>query len=406
MFLAAGPYFQVRFADSDWLLTNFQSGELSTFTVTNLVTMVILTKKQSGASYPGRIIMALLINMGAFTLLALSTKIFTHISPGAYFAFMLAMVFCASFACGCCQNGAFAFASSLGREEYMQGIMTGQAVAGVLPALAQIVLTLSVSDDGKEGSSGSGASNSAFAYFMTATGVSVGTLIAFLYLRKRQRRTTSFRKRQTPHLVERDDASLDEPGPLSSSAVSAVAARRYVPLTLLFRKLLPLALAVFITFLITMVFPVFTQQILSVSDPTSAGPLQRKAVFIPLAFLFWNIGDFFGRVSSGFATLRAPLVAKPYTLLILSVARVMFIPLYMGCNIDGRGGWISSDVVYLLFVQLPFGFTNGFIGSSCMMGATEWVDVDEREATGGFMGMCLVAGLAAGSLLSFVVAGA
>lgn len=39
-----------------------------------------------------------------------------------------------------------------------------------------------------------------------------------------------------------------------------------------------------------------------------------------------------------------------------------------------------------------------------MMGAGEWVDVEEREAAGGFMGLMLVAGLTVGSLLSFAVA--
>jgi len=39
-----------------------------------------------------------------------------------------------------------------------------------------------------------------------------------------------------------------------------------------------------------------------------------------------------------------------------------------------------------------------------MMGAVEWVDVDEREAAGGFMGLMLVAGLTVGSLLSFLAA--
>ena len=39
-----------------------------------------------------------------------------------------------------------------------------------------------------------------------------------------------------------------------------------------------------------------------------------------------------------------------------------------------------------------------------MMGAAGWVDVEEREAAGGFMGLMLVFGLTAGSLLSFAVA--
>ncbi|KAF1812519.1 nucleoside transporter family [Eremomyces bilateralis CBS 781.70] len=408
MFLAAGPYLQVRFADNDWLLTNFQSGELTVSTATNLGTMIILSKIQSKASYPRRIVISLLINMLVFTLLAFSTKLFLNISPSAYFGVLIVMVFFASLASGFCQNGAFAFASSFGRDEYMQAIMTGQGVAGLLPSIAQIILTLSVPDDDADETVGTGSSSAAFAYFLTATGVSLVTLIAFGYLQKRHHRIKHlrrYRKHQTRHSEDRDDLSIEEHDPLSSSIMaSSVMSRRYVPLSRLFRKLLPLALAVFTTFLITMCFPVFTQQIFSVTDPAKAGPLLQNAVFIPLGFLVWNIGDFLGRVSSGFTALRTPLVTRPYMLFVLALARVVFIPLYVSCNINGRGAWIASDAFYLLIIQLPFGFTNGLLGASSMIGANEWVDVEEREAAGGFMGMCLVGGLTAGSLLSFIAA--
>ena len=66
---------------------------------------------------------------------------------------------------------------------------------------------------------------------------------------------------------------------------------------------------------------------------------------------------------------------------------------------------VKSDVFYLVVVQLLFGLTNGYIGSNCMIAIPEWVKEEEREAAGGYMGLCLVAGLTAGSLLSFVVAG-
>jgi len=65
---------------------------------------------------------------------------------------------------------------------------------------------------------------------------------------------------------------------------------------------------------------------------------------------------------------------------------------------------VPSDAFYLVAVQFLFGLTNGYLGSTCMMGAGEWVDVEEREAAGGFMGLMLVGGLTVGSLLSFLVA--
>jgi equilibrative nucleoside transporter 1/2/3 len=164
-----------------------------------------------------------------------------------------------------------------------------------------------------------------------------------------------------------------------------------------------LAGAIFLTFAITMIFPVFTTQILSVRDPATAPRLFQPSSFIPLAFLVWNIGDLIGRVIPAVPSLS--LTSHPRTLFLLSISRILFIPLYLLCNLQGKGAKISSDVFYLFIVQLLFGVSNGYIGSNCMMGFVEYVNADEREAAGGFMSLCLVAGLTVGSFLSFFAAG-
>ena len=87
----------------------------------------------------------------------------------------------------------------------------------------------------------------------------------------------------------------------------------------------------------------------------------------------------------------------------VAIGRVIFIPMYQLCNINGQGAAVKSDIFYFL-IQFFFGATNGYLGTSCMMGASHWVVADERPAAGGFMSMVLVGGLAAGSLLSFSVA--
>ncbi|KAL1618286.1 hypothetical protein SLS56_010616 [Neofusicoccum ribis] len=390
MFLAAGPYFQSRFQANENILHNFQSAQLSVSTIVNLGSMLILAKLQASASYPKRIMAALLINVVTFTLLAISTRHFLDVSAKVYFGFMIVMVGAASFGTSLCQNGVFAYVSGFGREEYTQAIMTGQGVAGVLPAIAQIVSVLSVpagnlgDEEAAEESSGS-----AFAYFMTATGISAVTLVAFFYLLSRR------------VSINHAKGVIDSIGDLRD--VSSGPVRETVPLLRLLRKLIWLSAAVFLTFAVTMVYPVFTQEIKSVRPADSAPRLLQPASFIPLAFLFWNSGDLVGRILPAFPALS--LTSKPRVVFALSVCRVVFVPLYLLCNVRGRGATVDSDAFYLI-VQALFGLTNGFLGSTCMMGAVEWVDVEEREAAGGFMGLCLVAGLTAGSLASFVVAGA
>lgn len=407
MFLAAAPYFQKRFAGDEWILANFQSLIISVSTATNLTSMLILTHIQYSASYPFRINAALLINVVAFALLTISTSIFLSVSSSAYLFFLLAMVAASAWATGMIQNGAFAFASSFGRPEYLQALMAGQGVAGVLPPIAQVVSVLAVPEsDSAEHEAPRpdpnygglrAAGGAAFVYFLTAVAVSGAALVAFVPLARRGKRVAEQRAvdamTESMHSVEEAERT----------------ARKVVGLATLFRKLRWLATAIFMCFVVAMFFPVFTTKVLSVSDDGTPAtpPILRASAFIPLAFFFWNLGDFLGRVATGVLpkSIGAALARKPVVLFAFSIARISFLPLYLLCNLRGQGAVVPSDAFYLLGVQLPFGLTNGYLGSACMMAAGSWVEDGEREAAGSFMGLSLVLGLTVGSLLSFTAAG-
>ncbi|RAL16118.1 nucleoside transmembrane transporter FUN26, partial [Aspergillus homomorphus CBS 101889] len=398
MFLAAAPYFYHRFHTDDWAATHYQPSILTVSTVTNLGSSFILAKLQKGASYPKRTVISLLINIVVFTLLAFSTILMKDVSVATYFAFLMFMVFGASLATGINQNGVYAYVAGFGREEYTQAIMSGQGVAGVLPCIVQIVSVLSVArspgdseqdHDQAPGPPAAGAppqesSKSAFAYFLTATGVSCFALLAFTSLVKRRSHLTP----PNSHNHEQED---DDPATPSKT----------ISLWTLFKKLRFTALAMILCFTITMTFPVFTAEIESVNRG-SGSRLFDAPVFIPLAFFFWNAGDLLGRMLVLWPPLS--LVHRPGALLVFACARAAFIPLYQLCNIRGRGAVVQSDFFYLVVVQLLFGVSNGYLGSNCMMGAG-LVAADEREPAGAFMGLMLVAGLTLGSLLSFLAAG-
>jgi equilibrative nucleoside transporter 1/2/3 len=272
----------------------------------------------------------------------------------------------------------------------MQAIMSGQGVAGVLPCIVQIFSVLAVPSNGDSVDQDpsmpqTNSSRSAFVYFITSTAVSVIALLGFLYLLRNQPQSRQ-------KVTRADDESIVDEHDHSKS----------VSLWTLFVKLRFLAFAVFMCFLISMVFPVYTAEIQSVNDATSSR-IYDSSVFVPLAFLFWNLGDLAGRM--GVAIPGVSLGTYPQVAAIVAIARVMFIPMYQLCNINGKGAAIKSDIFYLA-VQFLFGATNGYLGTSCMIGANHWVVADERPAAGGFMSMVLVGGLAAGSLLSFSVASA
>lgn len=400
MYLNAGPYLGQRFATDPWTSNNFQATEISVSSVVNLVTMVVLTQRQANASYPKRIVTALIIYAFTFVVLAASTRAFLDVSVSAYFAFLIATVFITSFATGLIQNGSFSYVSTYGQPTYMQSMMVGQAVAGVLPSLVQILLALTLhSKDSNPAARRAQtdppaniAPNDALAFFATASVVALVTLAASIYLftHKSPPSTTSqVTGRASP---DSQTAIRSDESPL----------RRPVSMVVLAGKLRYTALAVIICFTVTMAsFPIYTQQITSL-NPQSSRMTQPKT-FIPIAFLFWNSGDLLGRITTAWPQLIPH--QRPRLILLLSVSRALLIPVYTLCNIRGRGAMVSSDTFYLVF-QIIFGFTNGYVGSLCMMSSGEYVESDQKEAAGSFMGVCLILGLGIGSLLSFAFTGA
>lgn len=416
MFLAAAPYFESRFQGSDWIATNFQPTIMTASTATSLATVLVLTKIQRTASYPFRIATGLLINMCTFALLTASTTMALDASPRAYFAFVLTMVAGTSVATGLLQNGVLAFAAGFGRPEYMQSLVTGQSVAGILPALSE-VLSVLLFPAHKDRSSGTNSrrmtpaeiaanegKTSAFVYFLAAVVISVTAILALIPLVRHHKRNMEYR------VVSQDDVAVDVPS--SAAETNPHGPRKVVPMRVLFEKLRWLALGIALVFTTTMFFPVFTATIRSVQEPAEpwVGGLFAPDAFIPLAFFFWNLGDFSGRLSTALSPssglgANSAHGGRPKLLFKLAALRIVQLPLYLLCNIRGRGAAVPSDFFYLFVVQVPFGFTNGWLCARLMTSAGSWVDEGEREAAGGFMGLCLIVGLAAGSLLSFSAAG-
>jgi equilibrative nucleoside transporter 1/2/3 len=210
MFLAATPYFLRRFESNAWIAANFQSSILSVSCLTNLCSVLVLAKLQETASYPRRIRLSLALSVVVYIFLALSAVLFRNVSPGTYFAFVLFMVFGASLATGMNQNGVFAYVSGFGQERYMQAIMAGQGIAGVLPCIVQILSVLAVPEKSESVSDEQvqyQSAKSAFAYFSTSVGVSGIALMAFIYLDRRY----NLRSKLTPQTLAPPEEESGKP---------------------------------------------------------------------------------------------------------------------------------------------------------------------------------------------------
>jgi solute carrier family 29 (equilibrative nucleoside transporter), member 1/2/3 len=135
MILQAVPYYQKRFKTNTWVLQYFQSFNLCVFSITILSSTLVLAKSKRKVVYEQRLRDSLLAYVLVASLLTISTTgIFAAIRPEIYFIFLLLMVFITAVANGLSQNAAFAFAAGFGRTEYAPAIMTGEALAGLLPS--------------------------------------------------------------------------------------------------------------------------------------------------------------------------------------------------------------------------------------------------------------------------------
>ena len=160
------------------------------------------------------------------------------------------------------------------------------------------------------------------------------------------------------------------------------------------------ALANFLCLCISSVSPVFVSKIVSVVPVERAPIICRPEAFMPLAIVLWNVGDLLGSVGTVHSLI---LIKYPRVLFVLSLSRGFFIPLYLMCNINNRGS-VAGDWFYLFVVQFLFGLTHGWLSGASMMGVPVWIDEEDREEAGAFMGMTLVYGLVAGSMLGLIAA--
>ena len=163
-------------------------------------------------------------------------------------------------------------------------------------------------------------------------------------------------------------------------------------------------------------FPAITSIIQSVrEDP---GLLSNPLIFSAIHFLVFNVGDWVGRYLCSFARLQVWAASQLVT---LSLLRVLFIPLFLACNVvpptslpssspllaSMTKPTIASDAAYLLLLLL-FGISNGHLGLSCMMAAPSLEhnrrlrreEVDSAAVVASF---CLTAGLLLGGAGSFLV---
>ncbi|NXE73115.1 S29A1 protein, partial [Cochlearius cochlearius] len=165
----------------------------------------------------------------------------------------------------------------------------------------------------------------------------------------------------------------------------------------IFRKLWVMAVSVCFVFTVTIgVFPSITAKASTVLGEGWGH------YFIPVScFLLFNIFDWTGRSLTALFTWPG----KDSSLLPVMVAlRVIFIPLFMLCNVQPRQYLpvlFSHDAWYIIFM-IFFSFSNGYLASLCMCFGPKKVLAHEAETAGAVMAFFLSLGLALGAAISFL----
>ena len=293
---------------------------------------------------------------------------------------------------GYLQSAVIALASLWGSDE-MLSVMSGQGGIAVLVSGIQLVLAVISALSSTHAGQGSDKPSTVVCvslWGLCALGAA-GCLLAMRYL---------YRHEQYASLMS--DKATASPALDTSGETGSKTSR-------VFWKNIRVEFAVAWVFIVTLsVFPPITTAITSSRDPVPK--LLQPGIFIPLHFFLFNIGDYLGRTyASAFPAL---FITNQRHILFLSLARTLFIPVFLACNVvttttAAHTPMISSDVAYFAILML-FGITNGWTSSLCMITASSpalnpGVEESEKDVAGTMAGFCLVAGLAGGSVASFGV---
>ncbi|KAK6456675.1 nucleoside transporter-domain-containing protein [Scheffersomyces xylosifermentans] len=403
-FLSASAYYADRFGHSPGLIKIYSSTMMSVSTIASTLFNYYLSQAQSGVNYTFRVNLGFWITIGIFVFMAIScvSDLFIRMVDSVFFTLLMGMVLASAMATCLAQNGTMAIVNVLGGI-YANAVMVGQAVAGVLPACALIISILLVGD--RKGAATDDdyvieKNYGVFVYYITASLIAIVSIV-LLYWTDHYRTESAYRALN--QLVE-DEPITEATEPALEPVMTQ---EKYVPFSLLWSKLKYIVSTIFLTFSITLIFPVFASNIES-THTDSTNKFFRKEIFIPFIYLIWNLGDLLGRILCGFPRLKM-LITNPKTLLVYSISRLIFIPLFWTCNIhpysaaNKSSALINSDLWYIL-LQLLFGISNGQLCTSCFMIVGDYCDNDdEKEAAGGFTTVFLSVGLAVGSVLSYLL---
>uniref|UniRef100_A0A8D3B6M4 Solute carrier family 29 member 1a n=1 Tax=Scophthalmus maximus TaxID=52904 RepID=A0A8D3B6M4_SCOMX len=324
-----------------------------------------------------RISGSLTVILVVFLLTAVFVKV--DMAPMPFFTLTMIKIICINSFGAILQGSLFGLAGIL-PASYTTPIMSGQGLAGTFAAFSMICALASMSHT---------LSDSAFGYFITACVVILLAIMSYLALPRME---------FFQYYIESNGSrpSADEENKMDLLKKGTVHVLFGNNSNML--HIWVMALSVCFIFTVTIgTFPAVTVEVQS----TVADGGAWKTYFIPVScFLLFNLMDWAGRSLT--AVCMWPGKDSNW-LPVLVALRVVFIPLFMLCNVQPRyylPVLFSHDAWYIIFM-IFFSFSNGYLASLCMCFGPKKVPQHQAETAGAIMAFFLSLGLALGAAVSF-----
>lgn len=286
------------------------------------------------------------------------------------------------------QGGLFGLAGAF-PSKYMNNVLSGQGIGGVLVATINIIL-LAIGGDQVE---------AAFYCFLFSVIFLIGSVFALIYLKRTELYSQCIENKQ----VSEDNTEKDESSHLLGKPDNASEEIQDVNVCSVLKTIRVEALTVFIIYVVTLgLFPAVTVLVVSTNSDSDQAGEWEKIYFVPVCcFLLYNIGDYIGRLLVGLS--RFPKISSKIALL-FSCLRIVFLPLMMMCNLAPSVRHyipvlLPSDTAYCVLI-LILAITNGYLTSIVMVNAPKKVREHEQQTSSNLMVGLLGLGLISGALLS------
>lgn len=380
------------------------------FMTTSSLTVHLLTLEK-------QVIFSGIGNVVIFLLLTILSR-FDELDAGVFLALTLVLLFIASLFCAFMNNALYII---LGRysPRYMQAISNGQGLAGVLASIAKII-TVSITK------SDTSSTTEIVLYYSVSTVIMACCTILFMVFHDTPEASTTSplssdklaavedlkdeaaassedkhaaasvgKASHYPATVDVDvkaplDAETAQSRPVEENSMSLL--RDYYRVL---KEVMPYAMGIFVVFFVTLgFFPYFYYSTVS----TEKEGFYYTKLFILMNFVLFNLGDWIGK---SLPLIKELTIKNAKVLLIASLARIAFLPLFLLSNIRYDNYPVSralaSDGLFYA-VALLFGVSSGYLATLIMMyGPPSVANPKDRSKSATVMVFFLTLGLTFGT---------